>query len=158
MANRRNFSYTLSIADVLRETGSERKLQLANLKHGMFVSWLENEHWATAVVTDDGWFDAAVNCWRDSQMGDIDQDGYPDRIWYSDGIKISDDFQEETLRAASLREVVKYLSIVSTTDIIHGESIGVIVFDIEHEVFYAVENDKKTKHSPILSWCGRHNK
>lgn len=159
MTQRRKCSITTPIKGVLLEADFEKSLKLEDLQRGMFVSWLENEHWATAVVTDDRWFDAAVNCWRDSQMGEIDPDGYPERIWYSDGIKITDDFKEQTLRAATLREVVKYLDIVELTDVFHGETLTAIVFDIEQEVFYAVTSEKPVdkQRRPILHWCGRNN-
>lgn len=55
-----------------------------------FVSWEENGHTATALVNSDGWFEAAINCWRDGDMGDTDEDGICERIWWGDNVDIGD--------------------------------------------------------------------
>jgi hypothetical protein len=83
----------------------------AQLKDGMFVSWEEWGHTATALITSakTGWFDAAINLWRDGQMGEIDADGYPSRVWWGDYIDGND---EGTLRPANKKEVQKYMKMV----------------------------------------------
>ena len=82
---------------------------------GLYVSWQECGHTATAMITSYNWFEVAVNLWRDGSMGNEDADGYCSRTWGSDAIK-TDELEGE-IRPATWFEVKKYLELT------HFESI-----------------------------------
>ena len=76
---------------------------------GLYVSWQESGHTATAMITDYNYFDLACNLWRDGAMGEIDADGYCSRNWGGDTIAGESSEYEGGLRPATWFEVKKYL-------------------------------------------------
>ena len=79
-------------------------------KTGMYVSWKEDGLTATALVENkQGFFGEAINCYRDSQMGEKDKDGYYDRIWYGDHVT-NCECEIDTIRPATRVEVVKFIT------------------------------------------------
>ena len=84
---------------------------------GLYVSWQESGHTATAMITDYNYFDLACNLWRDGAMGEIDADGYCSRNWGGDTIAGESSEYEGEIRPATWFEVKKYLELT------HFESI-----------------------------------
>lgn len=76
--------------------------------HSIIIkSWnndFENEPRAIAAVEEDGWFNVAINCVRDGDMGKLGLDGVYSRTWGTDWA------DENDLRPASEEEVEKYLN------------------------------------------------
>lgn len=84
-----------------------------------FMSW-ENEEWngnrnlgtirAIALCDQQGFFNQAINCMRDGDMGEKDENGVYGRIWYGDYIENGDC---KNLRPATQEEVELYLKYVT---------------------------------------------
>ena len=80
----------------------------------VFMSWdnLEvgrEDKYIRAIALCDmyGWFDEAINCVRDCQMGEKDSNGVYERIWHADYIE--NDCGRENVRPATIEEVELYL-------------------------------------------------
>lgn len=76
-------------------------------KKGNFIAWgndTKPDVIAIAYMSDDGWFNEAINCTRDSQMGDLDEDGVYSRHWFEDEV-----WTTEEPRLATREEIFLYL-------------------------------------------------
>ena len=62
---------------------------------------------AIALCDPSGYFSQAINCMRDGDMGEKDENGVYDRIWYGDYIDCYGN-ERETLRPATAKEVELY--------------------------------------------------
>lgn len=75
---------------------------------GNFVAWQNNLKGTTvptiALMVGKAWFATAINCDRDSQMGEPDADGVYSRIWMADEVSLGDN-----PRLATHKEVFLYL-------------------------------------------------
>lgn len=76
-----------------------------------FFSWEESGETAIALGykytsgIDYWWFDIAINCMRDGDMGEKGEDGVYDRVWYTDSIE-----DGKHLRPSTKGEVELWLS------------------------------------------------
>ena len=70
------------------------KKEFGNItKKGNYVAWTnetEPETTAIAYMIEDGFFDTAINCIRDGDMGEKDADGVYSRHWASDAVWMDD--------------------------------------------------------------------
>ena len=76
------------------------------------MSWENEDHdgkfiRAIALCDPNEYFEQAINCVRDSDMGDKDENGVYGRIWYADNIRIYGN--ERDIRPATPQEVELYL-------------------------------------------------
>lgn len=77
-----------------------------------FMSWENEDHDGTfiraiALCNAEGYFEQAINCVRDSDMGEKDEKGVYSRIWWADYIKCYGN--ERDIRPATPQEVELYL-------------------------------------------------
>lgn len=83
-----------------------------------FMSW-ENECdkniRAVALCDATGFFFCAINCMRDGDMGEMDEDGVYSRVWYGDNIECYGS-ELDSLRPATHEEVELYMQHVSIED------------------------------------------
>lgn len=77
-------------------------------RKGNFVAWKQTygneELTAIAYMAENAWFNIAINCMRDGDMGKKDTDGVYDRHWSTDEVWIEDE-----PRVATEREILLYL-------------------------------------------------
>lgn len=76
------------------------------------MSWENEDHdgkfiRAIALCNPNGYFEQAINCVRDSDMGEKDENGVYARIWWADNIKCYGN--ERDIRPATPQEVELYL-------------------------------------------------
>ena len=82
------------------------------LKKGNYVAWKEDEcpYWTYAKMSDNGWFDIALNAPRDSNVkiyNDKDEDFWDKaEKWFSDAVNIG--WKIEGLRYMTKDEVKNY--------------------------------------------------
>lgn len=83
---------------------------MKNYRRKDFLSWAQEGYdvRAVALVNENDWFDEAVNCMRDGDMGELGDDGAYERIWYGDCANIYGD-DEYDYRPATPSEVDLYL-------------------------------------------------
>ena len=98
-----------------------------------FKSWIndcEKGTWAIALCDETNYFVEAINCVRDSQMGDKDKNGVYSRHWIADSV-----WQDElsSLRPATQEEVELYFSYVTKEEAIdfgNGNKKVEVLWDI----------------------------
>ena len=73
-------------------------------RKGNFVAWKSYDVTAIAYMSGTSWFDMAINCCRDGNMGEMDADGVYSRQWSTDEVWIDDE-----PRIATRDEVLLYL-------------------------------------------------
>lgn len=78
-----------------------------------FLSWNEDGERAIALCDGNGYFFQAINCCRDSDMGEKDENGVYSRIWWSDYIYNLD---VEDVRPATKEEVDLFLKYCDPAD------------------------------------------
>lgn len=60
-------------------------------RKGNFVAWQNYETTAIAYMVENAWFQEAINCMRDGDMGEKDADGVYSRHWGGDEVWIDDE-------------------------------------------------------------------
>lgn len=92
-----------------------------------FLAWKnygeEDAETAYALVNGQGYFQCAINCLRDGDMGEKDENGIYDREWWGDSIWPEEKY---TVRPMTLEEVHKYMSYVNLNEE-YSEDIIVIL-------------------------------
>lgn len=86
-------------------------MEIRNYRRLDFKAWQNDgdpeAETALALVGHNGWFDVALNCMRDGDMGTKGEDGIYSRAWYGDAVW---DEEAKTLRAMTEAEVDLYLA------------------------------------------------
>lgn len=72
--------------------------------HSLYVAWEEAGETALACIEENGWFVFALNCMRDGDMGDKNEDGIYTRSWSTDWAPIND----PTIRLMNYQEYMLY--------------------------------------------------
>ena len=99
-----------------------------------FMSWKNEDEDIRAIALCDvaGFFYQAINCIRDSQMGEKDEKGVYSRIWWGDNISCYG-HETETLRPATYDEVKLYLEYCSVEEEAdtYGVEIDKVVYGLD---------------------------
>lgn len=106
-----------------------------------FKAWrndCDEKIWAIALCDGD-WFDEALNCVRDGDMGDKDKDGDYSRIWGGDEIWES---EKASVRPATYDEVRRYIEKVGIRRYHNEEYILIHGSDSSYVLYEEIENFK----------------
>ena len=100
---------------------------MKKLKKWVFKAWRDCFSEKTSIALCYGrWFEMALNCCRDGDMGSLDEEGYYERLWATDEIYSDAEF----VRNATEWEVEAYLKRVGIAYFEPGETeVAAIVID-----------------------------
>ena len=107
----------------------EQKIFEKVIQRGHFVAWEKDNDGVTAIayMSGNGWFNVAINCCRDGDMGEKDCWGVYNRKWWTDMVWI-----ENEPREARLDEALLYLQEVNILDaeiIEEGKPLPIFVME-----------------------------
>ena len=116
----------------------------------IFKAWRDNFAHKTSIALCSGeWFEAALNCCRAGDMGDEDEEGYYQRIWYTDSIGVSD---VEFVRNATEDEVRDYLKRCGIQyNVFMSTGAEPILVMGDEESYVLIEYEERTPIAAVLT-------
>lgn len=106
-----------------------------------FVAWQESGETALALIDDCYWFNMALNCYRDGDMGEKTTDGIYERAWATDYI---DEPDRATVRPMTPDEVAIYRRNVDISREYFCEGHDV-VYVLGRESFVLIETNERNE-------------
>lgn len=111
-----------------------------------FATWIEEGERAYALIDGENWFDEAINCCRDGDMGEKDERGIYSRTWVGDYADNADTF-ESTVRPMTKEEVDMYLEYVGKDVLLDSD---VMADKLDNGYICVLRKDKKVYNSDIF--------